>query len=102
MALRYLKNVASIEIDAGKCSGCGFCLQVCPHHVLELRAGKAVVADRDACMECGACKINCPRQAVRVEAGVGCANAIIRGMIRGKSPSCGCGEEGPQSACGGG
>ncbi len=102
MALRYLKNVASIEIDAEKCSGCGFCLQVCPHRVLELRAGKAVVADRDACMECGACKTNCPRQAVRVEAGVGCANAIIRGMIRGKPPACGCGEEGPQSACGGG
>jgi NAD-dependent dihydropyrimidine dehydrogenase PreA subunit len=102
MALRYLKNVASIEIDAAKCSGCGLCLNVCPHRVLELRERKAVVADRDACMECGACKVNCPHQAVRVEAGVGCANAIIRGMIHGTAPTCGDREEGPQSAgCGG-
>jgi NAD-dependent dihydropyrimidine dehydrogenase PreA subunit len=91
MALTYLKNVASIAIDQDTCTGCGHCLNVCPHRVLAIQAGKAVVVDRDACMECGACKRNCPQAAVAVDAGVGCAYAIINGMLRGTPPSCDCG-----------
>ena len=29
--LIYLKNVVTLEFDAEKCSGCGTCLEVCPH-----------------------------------------------------------------------
>ena len=53
-------------------------------------------ADREACMECGACARNCPRGAIRVQAGVGCAAAIIGGIIRGTAPQCG-----PSCGCGG-
>jgi NAD-dependent dihydropyrimidine dehydrogenase PreA subunit len=91
MSMKYLKNVASIRIDPQLCRGCGQCLTVCPHRVIELRDKKAVVADRDACMECGACRRNCPFAAVTVTAGVGCAYAILNGMWRGTAPSCGCG-----------
>ena len=95
MPMKYLRDVASWRIDAGKCIGCDICMSVCPHNVFELRASTAVIRDLDACMECGACRENCPVGAVEVQAGVGCANAIIRGMITGKVPQCGC-ESGPK------
>jgi len=41
-------------------------------------------------MECGACALNCEYGAISVDAGVGCATALINGMIAGKEPSCGC------------
>ena len=30
MKMTYLKNVASLKIDAGKCIGCDVCMSVCP------------------------------------------------------------------------
>jgi NAD-dependent dihydropyrimidine dehydrogenase PreA subunit len=99
----YLKNVATLELDSTKCTGCGKCNEVCPHNVFrtEARNGrKASIYNKDACMECGACAKNCPAQAVTVRAGVGCAWAITRGMLTGKEPSCGCSEPaGSGSAC---
>ena len=51
---------------------------------------RAVVTDRDLCMECGACALNCEFGAIAVNTGVGCAAALINGMITGGAPSCGC------------
>ncbi len=99
MVMKYLRDVTSIRIDGEKCTGCGLCLTVCPHQVIALTDGRAAVKDRDACMECGACQRNCPFEAVTVEAGVGCAYAIVKGMIRGTAPDCGCGEGDSSSAC---
>jgi ferredoxin len=96
--LRYLKNGESLSICADSCTGCGACLEVCPHGALELRGAKAVVRDRGLCMECGACARNCPAGAISVTAGVGCAAAIINGKLRGTTPSCGCGSG--SSCCG--
>ncbi len=86
----YLKNVATLEYDRSKCTGCGLCVAVCPHGVFRLEGKKAQVTDRDRCMECGACARNCAFGAITVEPGVGCAAAIIAGMLTGKEPSCGC------------
>ena len=66
------------------------CLEVCPHGVFELKNNKISITDKDKCMECGACKINCRFNAIEVETGVGCAEALIRGMLTGKEPSCDC------------
>ncbi|MBL8965713.1 MAG: 4Fe-4S binding protein [Spirochaetaceae bacterium] len=97
----YLNNGASLALDAAACVGCGACLELCPHGVFSLEAGKARIAHRESCMECGACAGNCPTGALSVKAGVGCAAAVINGLIRGTAPSCDCGcdhdEEGPSA-----
>lgn len=88
MPLKYLKNVSTLKLDTGKCTGCGMCVNVCPHGVFVVETGKARVTDRDLCMECGACSMNCPEKAIEVKSGVGCAAAIIIGALSGKEPSC--------------
>ncbi len=89
--LRYLENVATLELTTETCIGCGMCTEVCPHGVFTVEEGKARLVDRNACIECGACAGNCPVEALRVKAGVGCASAIINGWLTGKQPSCDCG-----------
>jgi NAD-dependent dihydropyrimidine dehydrogenase PreA subunit len=86
--LIYLKDVATLKLDEGKCTGCGMCLSVCPQSVLSKKNGKVEVMNRDACMECGACSRNCPTQALTVRPGVGCAAAMINAALGRKSASC--------------
>lgn len=86
----YLKDATTLQLDVGKCVGCGMCTTVCPHDVLALADGRARIEDRDACMECGACAQNCPTQAISVETGVGCASAVINSLLGRKSSSCCC------------
>jgi ferredoxin len=99
---RYIKNGESLSICEKSCVGCGACLDVCPHGVLELQGGVAAITDRGLCMECGACALNCPEGAISVKAGVGCAAAIIRGKLTGTTPSCGCdsGSGSKKTCCG--
>ncbi len=86
----YLKNVASLRLDSDKCTGCGQCLDVCPHDVLAMNERHVQIRNRDACMECGACSRNCPVGAVSVEAGVGCAAAVLNGMLGRQGGACCC------------
>jgi len=90
MTLRYVKNVVTLSLDAKKCTGCGMCMEVCPHGVFNLDEGKVRIIEKDLCMECGACALNCPTDALTVNASVGCAAAIIKGWITGGEPSCDC------------
>ena len=94
MALRYLTDVVTLELDREKCNGCGMCTEVCPHAVFVVENMKARIVDRDACMECGACEMNCPVEAISVKSGVGCAAAVIQGAFKGAEPDCDncCGE----------
>jgi NAD-dependent dihydropyrimidine dehydrogenase PreA subunit len=88
--MKYLKNVTTLAYDPEKCTGCRRCTEVCPHAVFKMADGKAQVIDKDRCMECGACALNCEFGALAVGSGVGCAAAIIKGMITGGEPTCGC------------
>ena len=88
--LRYLKNVATLDLDVAKCVGCEKCVEVCPHGVFAIEDRRASVIDRDSCMECGACKKNCPVEAISVESGVGCAQGVINGLLQGTEPDCDC------------
>ena len=87
---RHLSNVSTLTYDSEKCTGCGKCAEVCPHAVFFLEDGKARVRDRDLCMECGACMNNCAFGALYVRPGVGCAEAVLNGLLRGDEPECGC------------
>lgn len=69
--MEYIKNVAKIEIHSERCTGCGICINVCPHAVISIKEGKAFLDNKNRCIECGACGKNCPVNAIEVEAGVG-------------------------------
>ena len=97
--MRYLSNVASLELFPEKCTGCGMCMDVCPHNVFCKSNGVVTILDRDRCMECGACASNCPSGALAVAKGVGCATALINSMITGGEPSCGCSDDDKKSCC---
>jgi NAD-dependent dihydropyrimidine dehydrogenase PreA subunit len=99
MALQYLKNVVTLELDSDKCINCGRCREVCPHQVFDLDSTEVRIQNRDGCMECGACARNCPTGAVTVRAGVGCAYAIVLGKLRGTSPCCGESDDHESSCC---
>lgn len=97
--MKYLSGVASLELFPEKCSGCGVCLDVCPHGVFAMNGRKIYLTDKDRCMECGACANNCAFGALRVDKGVGCAAALINSMITGGEPSCDCSGTGKNGSC---
>ena len=86
--MKYLSTHISLQLDVERCIGCGLCETVCPHGVFLVQQGKAQIRDRDACIECGACARNCPVDAISVDSGVGCAQAIINGLLTGKETCC--------------
>jgi ferredoxin len=88
-------TVNTLEFKPELCTGCGVCVDVCPHgvfaqndHGVDHRPVELVRPL--ACMECGACQVNCPFGAIHVESGVGCATAMfLAALTRRKEPSCG-------------
>ena len=88
--LRYLSDVSTLSLDVARCNGCRKCVEVCPHAVFAMVEKRAQIIDQNACMECGACALNCSEGALTVDSGVGCAEAIIVGALRGTEPTCDC------------
>ena len=91
MRMTYIRNGETLVLAQERCNGCGRCIEVCPHEVFAMSGARAEIRDREACMECGACMTNCEAGAITVKAGVGCAAAVISGMLRGTGTECGCG-----------
>lgn len=60
------------------CNGCGTCVNICPHRVIELHDKKAHLAFEERCIECGGCQLNCARDAIKVTKGTGCLFSIIK------------------------
>lgn len=75
----------TLRFDAGSCIACGMCIDVCPHGVFAWNGRGVRLARWEKCMECGACQLNCPVDAIRVDSGVGCASAMIRAALSGRS-----------------
>jgi ferredoxin len=55
-------GIMAVNIDKGKCTGCGDCVDVCPVEALSIENEKAVV--NDECIDCGACVNTCPNDAI--------------------------------------
>lgn len=85
----YLKDVVTLRLNEENCTGCGMCMEVCPHAVLSMNNGRIRIVNKDACMECGACVMNCPTVALSVQTGVGCAAAVINSAL-GREGACCC------------
>ena len=51
-------------IDTARCTGCGWCVAVCPPHVMSLQTHgwrkHSVVHDAQACTACRKCERKCP------------------------------------------
>lgn len=52
------------EIDAGKCTLCGKCAEVCRYHALAV-VGQQVLFFPELCHGCGSCALNCAPGAIR-------------------------------------
>ncbi len=64
--------MVEILVDAGKCTGCGICREVCPKGPkiwrLDEVEGKriATVLDKEACLYCTMCVTRCPTDAIKL------------------------------------
>jgi NAD-dependent dihydropyrimidine dehydrogenase PreA subunit len=95
----YISAGETLKLDSVLCTGCRMCTEVCPHGIFQINQKKAEIVHAERCIECGACKINCPVGAIDVRVGVGCAAAVINGILKGGDPTCGCGSDGSTSCC---
>ena len=62
------RGVPPVAIDAGRCDGCGACIDSCPTDVLRLDAAtnRAVAAYPADCCICFLCQEDCPQDAIVV------------------------------------
>jgi nitroreductase/NAD-dependent dihydropyrimidine dehydrogenase PreA subunit len=58
------------EVTTEKCTGCGFCIEVCPAFVIDLIEEKAVVARGEWCIGCAHCGAVCPTGAILQKAAI--------------------------------
>ena len=54
------------KVDAGMCTGCGICVDVCPEDVLHMDNSKkkAYIAYPKDCVACLLCEFICPVQCI--------------------------------------
>ena len=53
-----------LVLNLAWCKGCGICAAFCPKGALELRDGKAALAENAQCVLCGQCELRCPDYAI--------------------------------------
>ena len=62
------RGLALPHIDPARCTGCGWCVAVCPPHVLSLhpqgRVKISALDDADGCTGCALCAVRCPFDAI--------------------------------------
>jgi NAD-dependent dihydropyrimidine dehydrogenase PreA subunit len=62
------------HIDSAECTGCGYCVDICPQHAITIEHDVAVI-DQGLCINCGLCAQVCPISAIKEVAPV---NAMIK------------------------
>ena len=58
--------VLGLEVDAGRCTGCRLCVELCPTRALEMAGGVPRLRDRDLCLACLGCMAVCDQRALRL------------------------------------
>ncbi len=69
ISIGFQKSLSPVEVDAGKCSGCGHCVYACNYYSAQLvNSGGKIVSETDMfkCKSCGMCVVACPSQARRM------------------------------------
>jgi len=65
-------KIAEVEIVVinDRCKGCGFCIELCPKHVLDyesrlnIRGAHPPYLKNEGCVGCGVCEEICPEMAI--------------------------------------
>ena len=52
------------DVDAGSCTACGLCIEVCPVKAISENGSDAVAVDPALCIGCGLCAFECPVAAI--------------------------------------
>ncbi len=52
------------QVNAGRCTACGRCAEVCQYHAIAV-VGEKVLVFPGLCHGCGSCTLNCPTEAIR-------------------------------------
>lgn len=67
MGERIMDRTVTTRIDEALCTGCGLCVEVCPHDTITMKGKKAAVTGTES-LNCGHCAAVCPAGAVQVAA----------------------------------
>ncbi|MBM3118210.1 MAG: FAD-dependent oxidoreductase [Chloroflexi bacterium] len=69
VSIGFQKSLSPVEVDVGKCSGCGHCVYACNYYAARLvNIGGKITSETDMfkCKSCGMCVVACPSQARRM------------------------------------
>jgi len=70
VTLEFQPEIAQIEVNQDKCSGCGICLALCAYNAPKLVKsgnGRVMVIDELRCKRCGVCASACPAEAITIK-----------------------------------